>query len=365
MNRAKTVERREKAKPREAKQSALTDREREYYRNLHEIAAAVSSVLDQGRVLQIILETLARAMNARGTALMLLTPDRKVLVHTADCGLSDLYIQKGPVAVDRSLSDALKGLPVAVLDATADERVQYRRQNEEEGIASILSAPVRLEGDVVGVVRVYTSDRRRFTDADIYFVEAVANLGAIALQNADIYEKKYYRHLHEIAAAVSSVLHPDRVLKSIVEGVARAMNAKGAALMLLTPDRRTLLYTADYGLSEWYTRKGPVTVDKSIAQTLDGSPVAVFDATADERVQYRRQNKEEGIASILCAPVKLGGNVVGVLRVYTSDHRRFTDADTYFVQAVANLGAISLENANIHSFLRKDYQELRDFGAVH
>ena len=342
----------------------MTDREREYYRRLHEIAAAVSSVLDQGKVLRIIVESVARAMYAKGAALMLLTPDKKVLLYTADYGLSDRYVRKGPVVVDKSISETLEGRPVCVLDATTDERVQYRRENKEEGIASILSVPVRLEEDVIGVIRVYASEQRHFTDADTYFVEAVANLGAIALQNAGIYEKKYYRHLHEIAAAVSSVLHPDKVLKSIVEGVANAMNAKGAALMLLTPDRKTLLHTAAHGLSEWYIRKGPVAVDRSIVQTLGGLPVSILDATTDERVQYRRQNKEEGIASILSAPVKLGGNTVGVLRVYTSDHRQFSDADNYFVEAVANLGAISLENANIHNFLRKDYQELRDFGVV-
>jgi GAF domain-containing protein len=79
-----------------------------------------------------------------------------------------------------------------VLDATSDERVQYREQAFEEGIVSILSVPIMLREEIIGVLRVYTSERRRFTDADIYFAGAAANLGAIALENARIHETLEY-----------------------------------------------------------------------------------------------------------------------------------------------------------------------------
>ena len=78
-----------------------------------------------------------------------------------------------------------------MLDATEDDRIQYRPQAKEEGIASILSAPVMLAGDVVGVIRVYTGEPYHFTEADMYFVTAVANLGAVALENARQIKKGY------------------------------------------------------------------------------------------------------------------------------------------------------------------------------
>jgi len=157
--------------------------------------------------------------------------------------------------------------------------------------------------------------------------------------------QRYYRSLYEIAAEINSAGTPDSVLNAIVKTVAEALEAKGCSLMLLTPDRETLLHTADYGLSDQYIRKGPLAADKSISEALKGKPVAILNATRDGSVQYREQAEQEGIASMLSAPMLLKENVVGVIRVYTAKQHVFTTDDIDFVQVVANLGAIALENA--------------------
>ncbi len=172
-------------------------------------------------------------------------------------------------------------------------------------------------------------------------------------------EKRYYYNLYELASVVNSAGSQERVLRSIVENVTRALEAKGCSLMLLTPDRKTLLHTVSYGLSDWYVRKGPVSADRSIAEALEGRPVAVMNAADDDRIQYQLQARQEGIASILSVPIMLREEVVGVMRVYTAEPRYFTDADIYFGGAAANLGAIALENARLYDAVKKDYEELR------
>ena len=172
-------------------------------------------------------------------------------------------------------------------------------------------------------------------------------------------ESKYYQSLYEVAAAVNSTRASEAILHYIVENVAKTVGAKGCSLMLLTPDRQLLLHTAAYGLSDWYVRKGPVSTDKSISEALQGKPVAVLDATEDERIQYRKQAKKEGIASILSVPMMLREEIIGVIRVYTAEPRHFTMDDIYFVGAVANLGAIALENVRLYESVQKDYEVFR------
>ena len=172
-------------------------------------------------------------------------------------------------------------------------------------------------------------------------------------------ENSYYQSLYEVAAALNSARTPESVLRSIVEMTAQAMGAKGCSLMLLTPDRKLLLHTAAYGLSDWYVRKGPVSADKSISDALEGKPIAVLDATEDERIQYREQAKKEGIASILSAPMTLREEIVGVIRIYTAEPCHFTMDDMYFVGVVANLGAIALENARLYDAVQKDHEAFR------
>jgi GAF domain-containing protein len=159
-----------------------------YYQSLFELAAALNSARAPEAVLQSIVEGVANTMGSKGCSLMLLSPDRKVLLHTVACGLSDWYVRKGPVSADKSISEALAGRPIAVFDAIGDLRIQYREQARKEGIGSILSVPMTLGEEIIGVIRVYTAERRAFTVDDMYFVAGVANLGAIALENAGLYQ---------------------------------------------------------------------------------------------------------------------------------------------------------------------------------
>lgn len=171
--------------------------------------------------------------------------------------------------------------------------------------------------------------------------------------------RDYYESVYKVASILNSEHDAGALLHSIVESVAKATGAKGCSLMLLTPDREVLLHTVAYGLSDWYLRKGPVRVGKIVSDVLEGKPVAVFDATTDERVLYREQAKKEGVASILSIPMRLRGEVIGVVRVYTAKPYRFTKDDIKFVETVANLAAIALENLRAYDIIQKDYETFR------
>jgi len=167
-------------------------------------------------------------------------------------------------------------------------------------------------------------------------------------------KRSYYASLYEVAALLNSTRSPESVLSSIVEKVSHALGAKGCSILLLSPDKTCLLHTVTYGLSDDYIRKGCILADKSIAETLEGRPVAISDAAEDERVQYPEWKKAEGIMSILSVPMVLRDEAIGVIRIYTAERRYFTREDIYFVSAVANLGALALENARLYDSIRKD-----------
>jgi len=162
---------------------------RRYYVELYETAKAINSSLQVREVMSTLTRNTATAIDAKGCAVLLLSPDRKQLWHGAAWGLSDSYINKGPLSADSSIAEAcIKAHPVLVLKASEDERVRYRKEAKQEGIASILSVPLTVKGEVVGILRVYTSDPRTFSEEEVSFLGAIADLAAIALQNARLYE---------------------------------------------------------------------------------------------------------------------------------------------------------------------------------
>ncbi len=173
-------------------------------------------------------------------------------------------------------------------------------------------------------------------------------------------EKTYFQSLFQLAATLNSARSSEDILHSIVENVAKAMDAKGCSLLLLTPDKKELFRIVAHGLSNWYARIGPALADKSMSESLEGKAVAVLDATTDERVQFRKQVAKEGIASILSVPMKLREEVIGVMRVYSSEPRKFTEADVNFATAAGNFGAIALESAKFYQTLEKSYDDFRE-----
>ena len=147
-----------------------------YYESLYELAAAMNSAPNSDAVLDAIVQNTTKSLGAKGCSLMLLTPDRKLLIHSRACGLSDQYIKKGPVSADKSISEALEGKPVAVLDATTDERMEYREQAKQEGVASVLAVPMSLRDKIVGVLRVYTGEKYQFTEEDIGRIRSIPSV---------------------------------------------------------------------------------------------------------------------------------------------------------------------------------------------
>ncbi len=141
-----------------------------YYQGLYEAAAVLNSSREIRDILHSIVENVAKTVMAKGCSLMLLSRNKRVLSHVASYGLSEGYRTKGPVLADKSLAEALAGKVVNVLHAPEDDRIQYPEEARKEGIASILSVPMMLRNEIVGVIRVYTAEPQQFTIDDIYFI---------------------------------------------------------------------------------------------------------------------------------------------------------------------------------------------------
>jgi signal transduction protein with GAF and PtsI domain len=170
-------------------------------------------------------------------------------------------------------------------------------------------------------------------------------------------QNNYSRSMYKILEDLDSASTSQAVCNTIVEGITRSTGQKGCSLMLLTPDNKALYHSAAFGLSDWFVKKGPVIADASITETLEGKSVVILHGPTDERIYYRKQIKEEGIYSILSAPVTLKGSTIGVVRVYSSEMYHFTVDDISFVSMAANFGAVALENTGYFNSLQKDYEK--------
>ena len=157
-----------------------------------------------------------------------------------------------------------------------------------------------------------------------------------------------YETLLKITKAMSMSRDPEKVVLLTVESIKTALDIKGCALFLVNPKSDELEVAASCGLSKEYLNKGPVSSLKSISQSLQEGPVAIYDVADDPRIQYPEAAKDEGIASILSVPIVVRGNVIGAMRVYTSQKWEFTLEDVNFVQALAQMAGMLIDMCRLY-----------------
>jgi signal transduction protein with GAF and PtsI domain len=175
-----------------------------------------------------------------------------------------------------------------------------------------------------------------------------------------IKEKDYFTALYEVAKVINASLEPSEVLKKIVECVARAMGVKACSIMLLDARGNRLLMGAACGLSKGYLVKGPVLVKESgiDRKALGGKTIWIKDAQSDKGFQYSAEARKEKIRSVLVTPLLVGKKAIGVLRAYTEEERKFDKQQIRFLEAVANLSAIALDNARLYNALKTNFDLL-------
>jgi GAF domain-containing protein len=157
-----------------------------------------------------------------------------------------------------------------------------------------------------------------------------------------------YETLLKITKAMSMSRDPEEVILLSVQSIKETLDIKGCALFLINTATNDLELVASNGLSKEYLTKGPVSALRSIAGSLRDGPVAIDDVTDDPRIQYPEAAETEGIASILSVPIFVRGEVVGCMRVYTSEPWEFTLEDVNFVQALAQIAGILVDMCRLY-----------------
>jgi len=342
-----------------------------YLESYQQICKSISASISLEEVLQLIVRNVVKVMNVKASLVRLLNRETKQLELAAYYGVSERYANKGPVAYDASIDDALAGQPASVYDITEHTDSKYYREALEEGIRSILSIPLRFEKEVIGVLRMYTTEPVKYTEEDMKFITAIAEQAATGIVNARRFEKavsrekEYLRVFEEVTKVTGSSLNLNEVLNLIVRKIPQVMDLKGCSLRLVNKENKQLELAAYFGLSEKYANKGPVEYDENLEDALASQSVTIFDIEENRDSKYYQEAVQEGLRSIVSIPMRFHSEVVGRLRLYTSKPVQYTEEDMRFLEAIAEQTALAIVNAkHFETEITREREYLRVFEEV-
>ena len=130
-------------------------------------------------------------MQARMCSLMMLDESREWLDLRASYGAGEAYVNKPRLAVGDSLLGVVvrRKKPMQVTNVQASNRYQNVEVARREGLVSLLSVPLLFAGQAIGTLSVYTGRPYNFSNEEIRILSALAELSAIAIEKARLYER--------------------------------------------------------------------------------------------------------------------------------------------------------------------------------
>jgi YesN/AraC family two-component response regulator len=165
-------------------------RDREIEMTYAEAEKALTTSLDLREILNLICTSVVRLLKLKGAGLHVYRAKDKALEVASSCGLSDSYLKKGAVSSDQSITKVLEsGRPVLIESQDFDTSLLYPEEARKEGVAAILSVPLKVEDTILGFLRLYSAEKRSFTDDEMDLLLKFAEQAARALENAIEYEK--------------------------------------------------------------------------------------------------------------------------------------------------------------------------------
>jgi len=161
------------------------------FESLASVSRTINSTLNLDEALRAITKEACELMRARMCSLMLLDDAREWLDLRASFGAGDAYIKKPRLGVEESLIGVVvrRKKPLQVANVQADARYQNVELARREGLVSLLSVPLIFSGQCIGALSVYTARLYNFSNEEIKILGALAELSAIAIEKARLYER--------------------------------------------------------------------------------------------------------------------------------------------------------------------------------
>lgn len=161
------------------------------FESLVSVGQTINSALDLDDVLQRITREACHLMRAKMSSLLLADAAGEWLDLRASWGAGEAYRRKPRLAVAESLVGVVlrRRKPLQVENVQASSRYQNLDVARREGLVALLSVPLVYGGLAIGVLNVYTGQPHFFSNEEIRILLALADLSALAIEKARLYER--------------------------------------------------------------------------------------------------------------------------------------------------------------------------------
>ncbi len=339
--------------------------------SLREVAVLLNSTLDYSTVLDQMLLNIGRVV-PHATA--------NVMVVDEAAGLARVVRARGYGEQGRGLAEQVLRLSFSLMlrnlrtmYETHQPAIMNDTRNSPDWVVtpetawtrSYLGAPIVLRDRLLGFLNLDSDQPNFFTEEHARRLMAFAAQAAAAIENARLFEAEHDARelaeaLRDTAAALNSSLEPDAVLEQILVNVERVVPHEGADILLIDGETARVsrvrgrcsvesIGTEIHNLRDTYNLR-------TMRET--GEP-CIIDRTRDNPLWHVLPG-QEWIASYAGSPIRVHGDVLGFLGLYSSQPGFFSAEQVARLRVFADQVALAVHNAQLHSRMQLYAEELEE-----
>jgi signal transduction histidine kinase/putative methionine-R-sulfoxide reductase with GAF domain len=345
-----------------------TKRSLDQVRALHEIDKAITSTLDLGAVLNVLLEKVELFLPiAAATTVRLLNPQTGDLESLACRGLDE---KEWKAQQQRMFGGRARGVietkaAVTVRNIQADPQTYNPAIFQSHGLVSYLGVPLIAKDEPLGVLSLYTHQEHDFTQEEIAFLDTLGHQAALAIHNARLYQEATVREknllaaheqldaLHTITAIASQSLDLKTVTQSVIQKITEIFDFDVTRIHLYNARRDELLLSAHFSKEpERFRPVGSFPRGQGIAGRVaeSGEPLIFEDLTMEPLYESMSRSgipEVKGRRFFAALPIKSKHLVLGTMVCIGFAPRRLSAKESQLLTSMAGQIAVAVENARL------------------
>ena len=231
-----------------------------------------------------------------------------------------------------------------------------------ESVRSWLGVPLVARERTIGVIALFNEIPYAYDEQHQRFLYAIADQAAMSIDNAHLYEEQRRRAIQletvrEVIQHIVSILDPDDLLNQVVNLIHSRFGYDHIHILLVDVKGTALEFRAGTGpAAQEMLRQGthlPIGDEGFVSWVAaTGEPVLCNDVTTDSR--YRYYEPLADTRAEISVPLRIGEWVLGVLDVQSERQGAFDESDLFVLQSLADLVAVSIQNA--HLFREREWR---------
>tara|TARA_Y100000031_G_scaffold140978_1_gene169118 strand:- start:1156 stop:3072 length:1917 start_codon:yes stop_codon:yes gene_type:complete len=324
---------------------------------LNRIALLAAEEAELNDVINKSLDEVIRVMNVDAGLICLVDLERREHTAVGVRGFSqDLTnrIQRAKLDDDVVATEVVRtGEPVMYEKVFKDPKVAEAalRENVRAGI----SAPLKSEGEVNGILAIATHDQRTFSEDDIEFLMIIGGHLGLAIRKAVLFDHSQLQNkelsaLLAVGKAVTSSFDLDEVVELSLDAVIEVTSADVAEVWLMDGDEEIALHIRRGVSRDAFLTRTRFQIGQGFPGVVarDLTRVLVHDLPSDSRF-LRSDIVEAGFQTFCAIPMLSRGEFQGVLTVAgLSKDSLNTPWELRLLDAIAERVALAVENAHLH-----------------